>query len=74
MKTMLFSQAIDDALAQAMARDPRIILLGEDIQLMQRALLVRFGSKRVRNTPISESAFLGAGVAAAMAGLKPVVE
>jgi pyruvate dehydrogenase E1 component beta subunit len=74
MKTMSFSQAIDDALAQAMASDPRIILLGEDIQLMQRALLVRFGSKRVRNTPISESAFLGAGIAASMAGLKPVVE
>ncbi len=74
MKIMSFSKAIDDALAQAMARDARIILLGEDIQLMQRALLVRFGSKRVRNTPISESAFLGAGVAAAMAGLKPVVE
>lgn len=74
MKRMSFTQAIDDALAQAMAGDPRIILLGEDIQLMQRNLLVRFGPQRVRNTPISESAFLGAGVAAAMAGLRPVVE
>lgn len=74
MRTMFFSQAIDDALAQAMADDPRIILFGEDIPLLRRNLLVRFGPKRVRGTPISESAFLGAGVAAAMAGLRPVVE
>jgi len=74
MRTMFFSQAIDDALAQAMADDPRIILFGEDIPLLRRNLLVRFGPKRGRGTPISESAFLGAGVAAAMAGLRPVVE
>ena len=74
MKTMSFSQAIDNALAQAMVEDARIVLFGEDIQLIQRNLLVRFGPARVRNTPISESAFLGAGVAAAMAGLRPVVE
>ncbi len=74
MKTMFFTQAIDDALAQAMADDPRIILLGEDIPLLRRNLLVRFGPRRVRGTPISESAFLGAGAAAAMAGLRPVVE
>jgi pyruvate/2-oxoglutarate/acetoin dehydrogenase E1 component len=57
-----------------MADDPRIILFGEDIPLLRRNLLVRFGPKRVRGTPISESAFLGVGVAAAMAGLRPVVE
>jgi pyruvate/2-oxoglutarate/acetoin dehydrogenase E1 component len=74
MKTMFFSQAIDDALAQAMAEDARIVLFGEDIHLMQRNLLVRFGPGRVRNTPISESAFVGACVSAAMAGLRPVVE
>ena len=74
MRTMFFTQAVDDALAQAMADDPRIILFGEDVPLLRRDLLVRFGPKRVRGTPISESAFLGAGVAAAMAGLRPVVE
>src|SRR5512135_2265109 len=74
MKTMFFTQAVDDALAQAMASDPRILLFGEDIPLLRKNLLVRFGPQRVRNTPISESAFLGAGVAAAMAGLRPVVE
>lgn len=74
MRTMFFTQAIDDALAQAMAHDPRIVLFGEDVPLLRRELLVRFGPRRVRGTPISESAFLGAGVAAAMAGLRPVVE
>lgn len=74
MRTMFFTQAVDDALAQAMADDPRIILLGEDIPLLRRNLLVQFGPRRVRGTPISESAFLGAAVAAAMTGLRPVVE
>lgn len=74
MRTMFFTQAIDDALAQAMTNDPRIIIFGEDTPMLRRNLLVRFGPKRVRGTPISESAFLGAGVAAAMAGLRPVVE
>jgi pyruvate/2-oxoglutarate/acetoin dehydrogenase E1 component len=74
MKTMYFTQAIDDALAQAMVEDPHIIIFGEDVQLLHYNLLVRFGPQRVLNAPISESAFLGAGVAAAMAGLHPVVE
>ena len=74
MKMMRFSEAIDSALAQAMREDPRVILLGEDVPLLRRNLLARFGPRRVRGTPISESAFLGAGVAAAMAGLRPVVE
>jgi pyruvate dehydrogenase E1 component beta subunit len=71
---MFFTQAIDDALAQAMADDPHIIIFGEDTPLLRRNLLVRFGPQRVRGTPISESGFLGAGVAAAMSGLHPVVE
>jgi pyruvate/2-oxoglutarate/acetoin dehydrogenase E1 component len=74
VRTLRFTDAIDDALAQAMSEDSRIIVFGEDVQLLRRNLLVRFGPQRVRNTPISESAFLGAGVAAAMAGLRPVVE
>jgi pyruvate dehydrogenase E1 component beta subunit len=57
-----------------MADDPRIIVFGEDTPLLRRNLHVRFGPSRVRGTPISESAFLGAGVAAAMTGLRPVVE
>jgi len=74
MRTMFFTQAVDNALAQAMSDDSRIVLIGEDILLLRRNLLVRFGPRRVRGTPISESAFLGVGVAAAMAGLRPVVE
>ena len=74
MRELHFTQAVDDALGQAMARDPAIVVYGEDVPLLRRNLLVRFGPKRVRETPISESAFLGAGVAAAMAGLRPVVE
>jgi acetoin:2,6-dichlorophenolindophenol oxidoreductase subunit beta len=49
-------------------------LFGEDVSLLRRNLLARFGPGRVRNAPISESAFLGAGVGAAMAGLRPVIE
>jgi len=74
MKTMSFSDAIDDALGQAMAGDARIILMGEDVQGMHGGLFVRFGRGRVRNTPISEAAFLGAAVTASMAGLRPVAE
>ena len=58
MRTMFFTQAVDDALAQAMAKDARIILFGEDVPLIRRDLLVRFGPRRVRGAPISESAFL----------------
>lgn len=74
MKQISFSDAIDAALGQAMAADPRIILLGEDVQGLHGSLFVRFGRERVRNTPISEAAFLGAAVSAAMAGLRPVAE
>ena len=74
MRTLGFGQAVDDALAHAMERDPSIVVFGEDVPLIRRELYVRFGPKRVRGTPISEAAFLGAGVGAAMAGLRPVVE
>lgn len=74
MKTRSFAGAIEDALAQAMAKDPNIIILGEDIHTLRRNLFVRFGKERVRATPISEGAFVGAAVAAAMAGLRPIVE
>ena len=71
---MEFSDAVDDALVQAMAHDPRILLLGEDIAAFRMPLFTRFGPDRVRNAPISEAGFLGAAAAAAMAGLRPVVD
>ncbi len=74
MKTMTFAEAIEDALSQAMANDSRIIILGEDVHMLRLNLFVRFGKDRVRATPISESAFTGAAVTAAMGGLRPVVE
>jgi pyruvate dehydrogenase E1 component beta subunit len=57
-----------------MARDPRVVIIGEDVHGLRLNLFIRFGEERVRSTPISESAFLGAAVGAAMAGLRPVVE
>lgn len=74
MRRMSFAAAIDDALGYAMADDPRIIVIGEDVPLLRRNLVARFGDDRLLGTPISESAFLGGGVTAAMAGLRPVVE
>jgi pyruvate/2-oxoglutarate/acetoin dehydrogenase E1 component len=74
MKTKSFAGAIEDVLARAMAKDKNIIILGEDVHTLRRNLFVRFGAQRVRATPISEGAFVGAAAAAAMAGLRPVVE
>jgi pyruvate/2-oxoglutarate/acetoin dehydrogenase E1 component len=74
MPTTSFADAIESVLSQAMADDPRIIILGEDVHTIRLNLFVRFGEQRVRATPISEAAFVGAAVTAAMAGLRPVVE
>ena len=74
MAVMSFADAIEAALCRAMAADPRIVIFGEDVHMLRRNLYVQFGPERVRPSPISESAFLGAAVGAAMAGLKPVVE
>ncbi|MCG6877612.1 MAG: pyruvate dehydrogenase [Deltaproteobacteria bacterium] len=74
MKEMTYAQAIEDALAQAMASDERVVIFGEDVHALRMNLLARFGARRVRQTPISESAFLGTAVGAAMAGLRPVAE
>ena len=74
MRTLSFADAIEDAIAQSMSEDPNVIIMGEDVHLLRVNLFSRFGEKRVINTPISESAFLGTGVTAAMAGLRPIVE
>ena len=74
MTIMKYGQAVDFAVAEAMAKDDRVVTWGEDVKLIHRDLLVRFGPERVRDTPISESAFLYAGIGAAMTGLRPVVE
>jgi pyruvate/2-oxoglutarate/acetoin dehydrogenase E1 component len=74
MTRMAYGEAADHGLAEAMARDERVITFGEDVRMLRRNLLVRFGLDRVLDAPISESAFVGAAVGAAMAGLRPVVE
>jgi pyruvate/2-oxoglutarate/acetoin dehydrogenase E1 component len=74
MRTLTFADAIEDAIAHAMSNNPNVIILGEDVRMLRMNLFTRFGENRVINTPISESAFLGAGVTAAMAGLRPIVE
>lgn len=79
-RILTFSQAINEALAQELERDPSVYLLGQDIGRMggvygvTRRLLERFGSDRVRDTPISETAIVGSSVGAALAGLRPVAE
>ncbi|MCK6555127.1 pyruvate dehydrogenase complex E1 component subunit beta [Candidatus Binatia bacterium] len=78
MRDIGFIEAINEALAEEMERDPTTFIMGEDVRLgafgATRGLIDRFGPQRVRNTPISEAGFAGAGVGAAMAGLRPIVE
>jgi pyruvate dehydrogenase E1 component beta subunit len=75
-----FREAIRSALREALARDPRVFLMGEDVGRYGGAygvsgtLLEEFGPERVRDTPLSESAFVGAGIGAALAGMRPIVE
>jgi pyruvate/2-oxoglutarate/acetoin dehydrogenase E1 component len=73
-RELTYAAAIEAALDAAMTDDPRVVTFGEDVRLLRRNLFVRHGADRVRDAPISESAFLGAAVGAAMGGLRPVVE
>jgi pyruvate dehydrogenase E1 component beta subunit len=80
MAEMRYREALNQALREEMEADEKVFLMGEDIGVFQGAfkvtqgLLEEFGEKRVRDTPISENTFVGMGVGAAMAGLRPVVE
>jgi pyruvate dehydrogenase E1 component beta subunit len=80
MSVKTYAIAIRDVLAEEMRRDPEVFLMGEDIAEQggifgcTRGLFAEFGPERVRNTPISENTFVGAGVGAASVGMRPVVE
>lgn len=80
MSIKSYAQAIRDVIAAEMRRDETVFIMGEDIAEQggifgcTQGLLAEFGSKRVRNTPISEAGFVGAGVGAAIAGMRPIVE
>ncbi len=79
-RSLTMAEALNEALHQEMGRDERVFVMGEDVGLIggifqvTRGLRDRFGEDRVRDTPISEATFVGAGVGAAIAGLRPVVE
>jgi 2-oxoisovalerate dehydrogenase E1 component len=78
--TLSFVQALNQALAQEMERDPTVFLMGEDVGetggifQVTKGLVDRFGEERVRDTPITEAAFVGCGIGAALTGHRPVVE
>jgi acetoin:2,6-dichlorophenolindophenol oxidoreductase subunit beta len=92
VRTLTFREAINEALAQEMERDSKVVLMGEDVAGgaavpgfehddawggvlgVTKGLVQRFGRERVLDTPISESAFIGAAVGAAATGLRPVAE
>jgi len=80
MAEMRYREALNAALREELARDERVLLMGEDIGVFGGAfkvtdgLLEEFGERRVRDTPISENTIVGVGVGAAMTGLRPVVE
>ena len=80
MPELTYREAVRDALSRAMREDENVFIMGEDIAEMggsmavTQGMLAEFGPERVRNTPISEMAIVGAGIDAAMQGMRPVVE
>jgi pyruvate dehydrogenase E1 component beta subunit len=79
-RTITYREAVREGLREALMRDERVFLMGEDVGAYGGAyacslgLLQEFGEKRIRNTPLSESAFVGAGIGAALGGMRPIVE
>jgi pyruvate/2-oxoglutarate/acetoin dehydrogenase E1 component len=75
-----YREAVKQAIRDAMIRDPRVFLMGEDVgryggcYAVSKGLIEEFGPDRIRDTPLSESGFTGAGVGAALAGMRPIVE
>jgi pyruvate/2-oxoglutarate/acetoin dehydrogenase E1 component len=80
VKTIFFRDAIYEALQEEMHRDKRVFIIGEDVAeyggpfKTTKGLLMEFGKERVRNTPISESAIVGAALGASIVGMRPVVD
>jgi pyruvate/2-oxoglutarate/acetoin dehydrogenase E1 component len=75
-----YREALGSALREALQRDPRVFLMGEDVgryggtYAVSKGLLEEFGEDRIRDAPLSESAFVGAGIGAAIGGMRPIVE
>ena len=80
MREITYRQALNEALAEELERDPNVFLMGEEVAeyngayKVSQGLLERFGPKRIIDTPISENGFAGLGVGAAMVGLRPIIE
>ncbi len=80
MSRTTYREAVRAALREALTRDPRVFLMGEDVgryggaYAVSKGLLAEFGPGRIRDTPLSESTFVGAGIGAALGGLRPIVE
>ncbi|MBN1205397.1 MAG: alpha-ketoacid dehydrogenase subunit beta [Myxococcaceae bacterium] len=80
MVRMTYREAVRAAVREALHRDPRVFLMGEDVgayggcYAVSKGCLAEFGAERVRDTPLCESAFVGAGIGAAMGGMRPIVE
>jgi pyruvate dehydrogenase E1 component beta subunit len=80
MREITYRQALNEALAEELERDPNVFLMGEEVAeyngayKVSQGLLDRFGAKRIVDTPISENGFAGLGIGAAMVGLRPVIE
>jgi pyruvate/2-oxoglutarate/acetoin dehydrogenase E1 component len=79
-QTVTYREAVREAIRDAMARDERVFLMGEDVGMyggcyaVSKGLLEEFGPERIRDTPLSEGGFTGAGIGAALGGLRPIVE
>lgn len=79
-RTTTYREALREAMSEAMRNDPRVFLMGEDVgryggcYAVSKGMLEEFGPDRVRDTPLSESAFVGAGIGAALGGMRPIVE
>jgi pyruvate/2-oxoglutarate/acetoin dehydrogenase E1 component len=77
---MTYREAMKQAIREALNADPRVFLMGEDVGryggcfAVSKGLLEEFGEERIRDTPLSESAFVGAGIGAALGGMRPIVE
>ena len=80
MTQMTYREAVRSGLREALQSDPRVFLMGEDVgryggaYACSKGLLEEFGPERIRDTPLSESTFVGAGIGAALGGLRPIVE
>jgi pyruvate/2-oxoglutarate/acetoin dehydrogenase E1 component len=80
MREISYSEAIREAMCEEMRRDPNVFLMGEDVAVfggvwgVSDGMLAEFGPDRVRDTPISEAAIIGAGLGSAMKGMRPIVE